>query len=228
MKKKAVILLSGGLDSSTCVAIAKSQGYELYAMSFDYGQRSVIELNSAKKIARQFRVKEHKIVTLDFLKQIKGSALTDNSEDVARYDESRQNIPNTYVPARNTLFITMALSWAEVLGASAIFIGASAVDYSGYPDCRPEYFIAMQNLINYATKRTVSQGKIIIKTPLIDLSKAATIKLGLSLGVNYADTVSCYQLNDKSEACGVCESCGLRKKAFINADVVDPTKYLVV
>lgn len=222
--KKAVILLSGGLDSTTCLAIAKSQGFDCYALSFDYGQRHSAELNAAKLIALAWGV-EHKIFRLD-MGQFGGSALTDTKINVPDYNQKKSDIPVTYVPARNTIFLSIALAWAEVLGAKAIFIGVSAIDYSNYPDCRPEYIHAFQNLANFATKLGVEEAGISIQTPLIQLSKAETIQLGASLGVDYAMTVSCYKLSDAGQACGQCDSCGLRIKGFKDANIDDPTRYL--
>lgn len=220
--KKAVILFSGGLDSTTCLAFAKSKGYECYAISFRYGQRHSAELNAAQKIAAHFKVK-HILVDLP-ISQFGGSALTDQTLVIPEYQRT-SDIPITYVPARNTIFLSFALGWAEVLHADDIFIGVSHVDYSGYPDCRPEYIQAFQTLANLATKVGVTEGKIKINTPLIHLSKAQTIKLGLSLGVDYNMTVSCYQLTDDGKACGQCDSCILRKKGFDEAAVSDQTIY---
>lgn len=220
--KKAIILFSGGLDSTTCLAIAKSQGFHCYALSFNYGQRHLAELNSAKKIALSFNV-PHQIIDLS-LSQFGGSALTDHSIDVPEYS-GKSDIPITYVPARNTIFLSFALAWAEVLKAQDIFIGVSSVDYSGYPDCRPEYIQAFQRLANLATKIGVEDGNIRIHSPLSTLSKAETIKLGIALGVNYQMTVSCYQATPEGLACGKCDSCQLRKKGFAAANAEDPTLY---
>lgn len=220
--KNAVILFSGGLDSTTCLAYAKSQGFNCYAISFNYGQRHSSELNAAKKIAKAFDA-QHIIIDLP-ISQFGGSALTDQNLQVPEHNDTN-TIPITYVPARNTIFLSFALGWAEVLNASDIFIGVSSVDYSGYPDCRPEYINAFQTLANLATKIGVEENNIKINTPLIHLSKAETIKLGISLGVAYEKTVSCYQANDAQEACGKCDSCTLRKKGFIEAGVTDPTLY---
>ncbi len=222
MSKKAVVLLSGGLDSTTVLAQAKSEGYDLYALSFDYGQRHDAELEAAKRIATAMGVAEHKVVPIN-LSSIGGSALTDHSIDVPV--EEGEGIPVTYVPARNTVFLSIALGWAEVLDAQDIFIGVSAVDYSGYPDCRPEYIAAYERLANLATKMGVEGRSIRIRTPLINLTKAATIQLGHQLGVDYGLTVSCYQANSEGEACGQCDSCRLRKKGFDEAGVPDPTRY---
>jgi len=221
--KKAVILVSGGLDSTTVTAIAKSQGFECFTLSFDYGQRHRYELTAADLVSDALGVVEHKTVVLD-LSTIGGSALTDMSIDVP--EEETSGIPVTYVPARNTVFLSIALGWAEVLGADDIFIGVNAVDYSGYPDCRPEYIAAFERVANLATKAGVEGHAIRIHTPLIDLSKADIIHCGMALGVDYSMTVSCYQADHLSgEACGKCDSCRLRKKGFDDAGVPDPTLY---
>ena len=222
--KKAVVLLSGGLDSSTVLAIAISEGYQCYALSFDYGQRHDVELLAAARIAEKSGVVEHKILKLD-LTQFGGSALTDKSIDVPQFPS--EGIPVTYVPARNTIFLAMSLAWAEVVGADDIFIGVNAVDYSGYPDCRPEYIEAFQKMANLATKTAVEGRSIRIHTPLIDLTKADIIKKGHLLGVDYAQTVSCYSADTEGRACGVCDSCRLRQQGFEQASVVDPTLYAV-
>ncbi len=223
VKKKAVILLSGGLDSATCLAIAKSQGYECYAMSFNYGQRHKAELLAAERVANTLGAEAFKVIGID-MGGIGGSALTD--VDIAvPVDGASDGIPVTYVPARNTVFLSLALGWAEVLDANDIFIGVNAVDYSGYPDCRPEFVAAFEILANVATKKGVEEHSLSIKTPLIDLSKAEIIKKGVALGVDYGLTVSCYQASDSGSACGVCESCRLRKEGFVAAGVVDPTQY---
>ena len=221
--RNAVILFSGGLDSTTCLAYAKSQGFNCYAISFNYGQRHSAELEAAKKIAIYFSA-QHIIVDLP-ISQFGGSALTDKKIDVPDFKDDNE-IPITYVPARNTIFLSFALGWAEVLNANDIFIWISSVDYSGYPDCRPEYIQAFQTLANLATKVGVKEGNIKLQTPLINLSKAETIKLGLSLGVDYQMTVSCYKATDKGQACGKCDSCMLRKKGFIDAQVRDQTCYV--
>tara|TARA_B110000881_G_C18469915_1_gene460781 strand:+ start:22 stop:696 length:675 start_codon:yes stop_codon:yes gene_type:complete len=223
VNKKAVVLLSGGLDSVTVLAMAREQGYECYAMSFDYGQRHSSELKASANIARKSAV-EHKIVPLN-LRLIGGSALTDDI-DVPDYEPDSDEIPVTYVPARNTVFLSVALGWAEVLDADAIFIGVNAVDYSGYPDCRPEFIEAFEVLANLATKAGVEGKKLSIKTPLIDLTKAQIIQTGLALGVDYAQTISCYQADEHGKACGVCDSCALRKQGFVDAGVEDPTIYI--
>lgn len=221
--KKAVILLSGGLDSTTCLAYAQSKQFDCYALSFSYGQKHNVELTAAKKIADHFKT-PHKIFNLD-ISQFGGSSLTSAEMNIPDYDEKNIHIPTTYVPARNTIFLSIALAWAEVLSAKDIFIGVSAVDYSGYPDCRPEYISAFQKVANLATKIGVEENGMHIHTPLIHLSKAETIKLGFDLGVDYAVTISCYQANENGDACGKCASCGLRKKGFLAANVPDPTRY---
>lgn len=219
---KALILLSGGLDSATILAIALDQGYQCYALSFNYGQRHATELNAAAKIAKAFAVLEHKTIDLD-LTQIGGSALTDNNINVP--ESPTVGIPITYVPARNTIFLSYALAWAEVMDINNIFIGVNAVDYSGYPDSRPEYIQAFERMANLATKSGV-EGKILtIHTPLIDLSKAEIIQQGNRLNVDYALTISCYQVDKNGGACGVCDSCRFRKEGFENAGMPDPTHY---
>lgn len=220
--KKAVVLLSGGLDSATVLAIATSQGYACYALSINYGQRHVAELNAARAVAAQFDVIEHKTLSID-LSAIGGSALTDTDIDVPESPSS--GIPITYVPARNTIMLSLALGWAEVLGASAIFAGMNAVDYSGYPDCRPAFVNSFEQLANLATKAGVEGRKLSIHAPLIDLTKAEIIQQGMTLGVDYAQTVSCYQADNQGRACGVCDSCRLRQQGFADAGVSDPTTY---
>jgi len=224
-QKKAVILVSGGLDSTTALAIARSEGYDCYTMSFDYGQRHRVELFAAERTAKAMGAVAHKVINLD-LRTIGGSALTDESIAVPEHETA--GIPITYVPARNTVFLSIALGWAEVLGAEDIFIGVNAVDFSGYPDCRPEYIAAFEKMANLATRAGAEGGHLKIRTPLIDLSKGDIIKLGMSLGVDYSLTVSCYQANDKGEACGKCDSCRLRKSGFEQAGIVDPTLYSAV
>lgn len=221
--KKAVILFSGGLDSTTCLAYAKHHGFDCYALSFNYGQRHNAELNAAKKLAAHFNA-PHKTFNLE-VNQFGGSALTDANINVPDYNEKNTHIPVTYVPARNTIFLSVALAWAEVLNAKDIFIGVSHVDYSGYPDCRPEYIKAFQDLANLATKFGVEEGGIKIHTPIIHLSKAKTIKMGRDLGVDYEMTVSCYKANEQGHACGKCDSCSLRKKGFAEAMIADATRY---
>jgi 7-cyano-7-deazaguanine synthase len=219
---KAVVLLSGGLDSATTLAIAKSQGYACYALSVNYHQRHIAELEAAKKIAAQFKVDEHKTIEMD-LSWMLTSALT--NPDLKVPTELSTHIPITYVPARNTLMLTLALGWAEVIGAHDIFIGVNAVDYSGYPDCRPEYMEQFQKMANLATKSAVEGQTIQLHTPLIDLSKEAIIAKGVGLGVNYSLTVSCYQADQAGRACGVCDSCRLRQNGFKAAGIDDPTPY---
>ncbi len=221
--KKAIILFSGGLDSTTCLALAKSQGYECHALSFNYGQKHSSELNAAKRIASLFDV-NHLIVDLPN-EQFSGSALTDKNQTVPHFTNSNK-IPITYVPARNTIFLSYALAFAEVFKASDIFIGVSAIDYSGYPDCRPEFIQAFQKLANLATKMGLEEGNIRIQTPLISMSKAETIRLGLELGVDYQMTVSCYQASPAGLACGSCDSCTFRKKGFNEAQAPDQTLYV--
>ena len=222
MSQKAVILVSGGLDSSTVLAIALEQGFECYTLSYDYGQRHRSEIEAAKRISEIMDVKEHKIVQLD-LGSIGGSALTDINIDVPETETS--GIPVTYVPARNTVFLSIALGWAEVLRANKIFLGVNAVDYSGYPDCRPEYISSFESMANLATKAGVEGNKLSIEAPLINMSKSDIIKLGVSLGVDYSETVSCYQASLEGLACGRCESCRLRAEGFKHAELLDPTRY---
>ncbi len=222
MNKKAIILFSGGLDSTTCLAIAKSEGYDCYALSFNYGQKHSSELEAAKKIAQSSNIKAHKIIDLN-LGGFGGSALTDDNIDVPT--EETEGIPTTYVPARNTVFFSVALAWAEVLEADVIFAGVNAVDYSGYPDCRPEYIQAFQTMADLATKAGIEGRGVKLKTPLIDLTKVDIIKKGIALGVDYSQTVSCYQANENGKACGVCDSCSIRKQAFQSAINNDPTLY---
>lgn len=222
---KAVVLFSGGLDSTTTLAMAQEQGFDCYCLSCQYGQRHVSELDAAKRISQQMGAIEHRIASVD-IGQWGGSSLTDTKMDLPSAKPEAQAIPSTYVPARNTVFLALALGWAEQLKATAIFAGMSAVDYSGYPDCRPEYMQAFQNLINHATAITTSGAHAIqLITPLIDLSKAQTIERGIALGVDYSLTVSCYQADAQGRACGVCESCYFRKKGFEEAGVSDPTRY---
>jgi 7-cyano-7-deazaguanine synthase len=221
-EKRAVILLSGGLDSATVVAMALADGYTCYTMSFDYGQRHRAELDAAARVARDLGVVEHKVIGLD-LNGIGGSALTDSS--IAVPESPGEGIPVTYVPARNTVFLSLALGWAEVLGARDIFIGVNAVDYSGYPDCRPEFIEAFQRMANLATKAGVEGQGFTIQAPLQNLSKADIVKAGMRLGVDYGLTVSCYQADDQGRACGKCDSCRLRAEGFAKAGVADPTRY---
>ena len=221
-KNKAVVLVSGGLDSATVLAMAIAEGYECYSLAFDYGQRHRAELDASRKISAALGCKAHKVVTLD-LRAIGGSALTDDSIDVP--EEEAEGIPVTYVPARNTVFLSLALGWAEVLGANSIHIGVNAVDYSGYPDCRPEFIAAFETVANLATQVAVEGQKMHIHTPLMSLSKGDIIRRGIALGVDYSQTVSCYQASDNGLACGVCDSCRLRAEGFLAAGVTDPTKY---
>jgi 7-cyano-7-deazaguanine synthase len=220
---KAIILLSGGLDSTTCLAIAESQGFACYGLSFSYGQKHSSELEAAKKIAANAQVKDHKIIDLN-LASFGGSALTDDAIDVPT--GGSEGIPSTYVPARNTVFLSIALAWAEVLQADKIFAGVNAVDYSGYPDCRPEYIQAFQAMADLATKAGIEGKGVKIETPLIDLTKVEIIRLGESLGVDYSQTVSCYQADEQGRACGECDSCLIRKAAFEQALDQDPTLYV--
>jgi len=221
-EKKAVVLLSGGLDSATVVAIARSQGFACYTMSFDYGQRHRVELQAAERVARQLGVAEHKVVGIN-LNGIGGSALTDTSIDVP--EQPGEGVPVTYVPARNTVFLALALGWAEVLQAHDLFIGVNAVDYSGYPDCRPEFIEAFERMANLATKAGVEGNGFRIQAPLQHMSKAEIIRRGTELGVDYATTVSCYQADDDGRACGVCDSCRLRAAGFAQAGLADATRY---
>ncbi|EJB8382899.1 7-cyano-7-deazaguanine synthase QueC [Pseudomonas aeruginosa] len=221
-QKKAVILLSGGLDSATVVAMAKADGYACYTMSFDYGQRHRAELQAAERVARQLGAIEHKVIGLN-LDGMGGSALTDTS--IAVPEAPGEGIPVTYVPARNTVFLSLALGWAEVLDAHDIFIGVNAVDYSGYPDCRPEFVEAFERLANLATKAGVEGNGFRIQAPLQYLSKAQIIQAGIARGVDYSLTVSCYQADEQGRACGKCDSCRLRADGFAAAGISDPTPY---
>ena len=219
---KAVVLLSGGLDSITVLSLAQEQGFECYALSLDYGQRHNSELNAARQLAEQAGVTEHKVIQLG-LGDVGGSALTD--DHIAVPDHATAGIPVTYVPARNTVFLSLALGWAEVIGAWDLFIGVNAVDYSGYPDCRPAFIKAFEHLADLATKGGVEGGHFSIHAPLIQLSKADIIREGLRFGLDYSQTVSCYQANAAGEACGHCEACELRTTGFKNAGIEDPTRY---
>ncbi len=221
--KKAVVLVSGGLDSTTVLAMARQQGFRCFTLSFDYGQRAQAELVAARQCSTQLGAEQHKVVKLD-LRTIGGSALTDDSINVP--EEQTTGIPVTYVPARNTVFLSIALGWAEVLEAQDIFIGVNAVDYSGYPDCRPEYIEAFEKMANLATKAGVEGKYLRINKPLIHLSKAEIIREGVAAGVDYAQTVSCYQANVDGLACGKCDSCRLRKAGFEQAGIPDPTRYI--
>ena len=222
MQKKAIILLSGGLDSITVLALAMNHGYQCYALSFDYGQRHNAELKAAHVIAKKYQVVEHKIINLG-LDTFGGSALTDDS--IAVPNTVQKGIPITYVPARNTIFLSYSLAWAEVLNVHNIFIGVNAVDYSGYPDCRPEYIRAFQQLANVATKASVEGEGFKIHTPLINLSKAEIIRKGINLDIDYRQTVSCYAADTQGKACNQCEACRLRREGFHAAGIDDPTQY---
>lgn len=225
---QAIVLLSGGLDSATTLAIAQSEGFACYALSFSYGQRHRSELAAAAKVAQRFKVIEHKIFEIN-LATFKGSALTDPSISVPEANDVDQSeseeIPVTYVPARNTVFLSIALAWAEVLKINDIFIGVNAVDYSGYPDCRPEYIQSYEAMANLATKTGVDGNMLKIHTPLISLSKGDIIKKGSELGVDYSQTISCYSADEHGRACGSCDSCCFRKQGFAEADLIDPTVY---
>lgn len=224
MSKKAVILLSGGLDSATTLSIAKSKGFELYTMTFNYGQRHLREITAAERISRQVGVKEHKVLRLD-LETIGGSSLTDKELTIPHnrfLQEMKDGIPLTYVPARNIIFLSCALSWAEVIGTGEIFIGANAVDYSGYPDCRPAFIESFEKTANLGTKMGVEGKKIKIHSPLINLSRGDIIKKGLSLGVDYSLTWSCYDPGADGSVCGCCDSCNLRRKGFKEVGISDP------
>jgi 7-cyano-7-deazaguanine synthase len=222
-KEKAVITVSGGLDSATVLAIAKEQGLDCYTLAFDYGQRTRSELDAAAAVSAMLGATEHKVIKLD-LGTIGGSALTDMSIDVP--EEEGEGIPITYVPARNTVFLSLALGWAEVLGATKIFMGVNAVDYSGYPDCRPEFIEAFEVMANLATVAGVEGRRITIDTPLLQMTKAQITAEGARLGVDYSVTVSCYQADIQGRACGVCDSCRLRAQGFVEAGIEDPTKYV--
>lgn len=222
-QRRAVVLTSGGLDSTTVLAMAKAAGFACYTLSFDYGQRHRAELHAAERVSRVLGDIEHKVITLN-LDTIGGSALTDTA--IAVPEEMSTGIPITYVPARNTVFLSIALGWAEVLDASDIFIGVNAVDYSGYPDCRPEYIAAFETMANLATKAGVEGRPLTIHTPLMTMGKGEIIRAGLALGVDYGLTVSCYQATANGLACGKCDSCRLRRQGFIEAGIKDPTRYL--
>ena len=221
-EKKAVVLLSGGLDSATVLAIAKEQGFACYALSFDYGQRHATEVNAASRVAATTGVVEHKVLPLS-LDAIGGSALTDQNIDVP--EEGGEGIPVTYVPARNTVFLSLALGWAEVLGAHDIFVGVNAVDYSGYPDCRPAFIDAFERLANLATRDGVEGRPFHVHAPLIEMTKAQIVQKGSELGVDYAQTVSCYRADEQGRACGRCDSCRFRAQGFAEAGLPDPTRY---
>jgi 7-cyano-7-deazaguanine synthase len=228
MTKKAIILLSGGLDSTTCLAIAKQQDFACYALSFAYEHKHIIELKQARHIAQQYAVIEHKILSLP-LGEIGGSSLTDAQLNVPDYDpsHSKENtVPNTYVPARNTIFLSLALAWGEVIGAYDIFYGANNLDYSNYCDCRPDYIQAFETLAQKATQAGVMGQHFAIHAPLLEMHKAQIIQHGMRLGVDYSQTISCYRANHQGHACGTCDSCTYRKKGFIEAGVLDPTVYI--
>ena len=222
---KAVVLVSGGLDSTTCLAIAREQGFDLYALTLNYGQRHDHELNSAKMVVDFFNIHDHSIIDID-LAQFGGSALTDQIDVPKKRDLSDMDeIPVTYVPARNTVFLSLALAWAEVLGSFDIFIGVNALDYSGYPDCRPEYISSFEKTANLATKAGVSGSSFKIHTPLIDMTKSEIIKVGLDLGVDYSLTSSCYDPDQEGNPCGLCDACYLRLKGFKETGITDPLNY---
>jgi 7-cyano-7-deazaguanine synthase len=223
MSERAVVLLSGGLDSATVLALARERGLECYALSVSYGQRHEVELDAAAAIARSLGAREHRVMRVD-LAGIGGSALTDKSIDVPT--TPTRGIPVTYVPARNTLMLSLALGWAEVLDAREIHIGVNAVDYSGYPDCRPEFIAAFEDLAALATKVGVEGRALVVKAPLINLSKAQIVREGERLGVDYSLTVSCYQADPQGRACGLCDSCRLRREGFVSAGLSDPTRYV--
>ena len=227
MTRAAVVLLSGGLDSATVGAVARRDGFNIYALSFEYGQRHAVELDAGRRIAARLCVHDHKIIPID-LRAFGGSALTDDI-DVPKdrgHEDMADSIPETYVPARNTIFLSFALAWAEVLGSSDIFIGVNALDYSGYPDCRPEFIEAFQNMARLATKTGVEGStEVTIHMPLVSLTKAQIIQMGVGLGVDYSLTVSCYDPDDKAAACRHCDSCLLRSKGFQDAGIDDPTLY---
>ncbi len=230
MNRPAIVLLSGGLDSSTTLAIAKAEGFDVHALSFRYGQRHEIELEAARRVASSFGIAKHIVVDID-LRQFGGSALTSDI-DVPKSRSPKEigsGVPITYVPARNTIFLSFALAWAEVLGAQDIFIGVNALDYSGYPDCRPEFIAAFEHLANLATKAGVEdKARFAIHAPLLELTKAEIIRLGMKLGVDYSVTVSCYDPSPDGEACGECDSCQLRQKGFQEAGFEDPIRYRVI
>ena len=220
---KSIVLLSGGMDSATALSIAKSKRLSCYALTINYGQKHSTEIEKAKLIANHFQVIEHKIIEID-LTVFGGSALTDKSIDIP--ENESQGIPVTYVPARNTIFFSLALAWAEVIGANSIYSGVNAIDYSGYPDCRPEYLEAMQELVNLATKATVEGNSIAIEAPLLSMNKIDIIKKGIENDVDFSKTVSCYQLTKQSKSCGVCDSCRIRLKAFKGLNLIDRIEYV--
>ena len=220
---KSIVLLSGGMDSATALSIAKRKRLSCYALTINYGQKHSTEIEKAKLIANHFQVIEHKIIEID-LTVFGGSALTDKSIDIP--ENESQGIPVTYVPARNTIFFSLALAWAEVIGANSIYSGVNAIDYSGYPDCRPEYIEAMQGLVNLATKATVEGDSIAIEAPLLNMNKIDIIKKGIENDVDFSKTVSCYQLTKQSKSCGVCDSCRIRLKAFEELNLIDQIEYV--
>ena len=222
--KRAVVLVSGGLDSATTLALARKKNFECFALSIDYGQRHRVELECATRIAAALGARAHKVVGLD-LTTFGGSALTDQSIPVPTASRSG-GIPSTYVPARNTIMLSLALAWAEVIDSRDIFIGANAVDYSGYPDCRPAYLQAYEAMANLATRAGVEGAKLRVHAPLVDFSKAKIIQTGVELGVDFSQTVSCYQPNETGSACGQCDSCGIRRRGFEEAGIADPTSYV--
>ena len=225
---KAVILLSGGLDSATVLALAKSQGYLCHALSFNYGQRHAVEIDAARKIANHLKVEKHLIFPLS-LDSIGGSALTDSEIEVPTTSQSAAHqedvIPITYVPARNLIFLSIALAWAETLDIHTIFVGVNAIDYSGYPDCRPDFIKSFENIAKLATRSGVQQDEFRINAPLISMRKSEIIKCGIQLGLDYSLTISCYQANDEGKACGICDACRFRKQGFKEAGIADPTRY---
>lgn len=223
-KKKCIVLLSGGLDSTTCLAVAKDKGYECYTLAVDYGQRHRSELLAAQRVSEYFNAKQHKVIKID-LRAIGGSALTADIDVPDHEMVETDDIPITYVPARNTMFLSIALGYAETVGANNMFIGVNAVDYSGYPDCRPEFISSFEKMANLATKAQIEGQKFTIHTPLIDLTKSDIIKLGHEVGVDYSITVSCYNADSQGQACGECDSCYYRKLGFEQAQVTDPTHY---
>lgn len=223
-QKKAVILLSGGIDSATTLAVAKQRGFEIYALSFDYSQRHKIELQAAKETAKQLGTHEHRVFTLD-LRQFSGSALTGNLPVPKEGLNQSGEIPNTYVPARNMIFLSLAVGYAESLGAADIFIGANEIDYSGYPDCRPEFLAAFEKMANLGTRVGIEGSGLRIQAPLVSKSKAEIIRIGIELGVDYSRTISCYDPSSDGQACGECDSCRIRRTGFEQAGVIDPTKY---
>jgi len=228
MPKKAVVLLSGGIDSTTALAVARAEGFEVYALTIYYGQKQKVELEAARRVARSLSAKEHKLINVD-LRAFGSSALTSDNIGVPKsegVDELGEGIPTTYVPGRNTVFLALGLSWAEAIGATDLFIGVTAVDYSGYPDCRPEYIEAFQRVADLGTKTGVEDKPIEVQAPFVNVSKSQIIRTGLGLGVDYSLTHSCYDPASGGKACGKCDSCHFRKKAFAEAGVKDPTVYV--